>query len=99
MDRTDAVSQARSPERADENRYPPREKPFHYSIHNRAFVGRVLRLQHANVNPLAGIVPWDLDKALKSAARRYEKFCGNTSKCVPHQGERERDRRRAQFGF
>jgi hypothetical protein len=71
-----------------------RPKPFHFSIHNQAFVARVLGLQHANAKPRAGVLPWDLDKALKSAARRYQKFCGNTSRYSPHQGERERARRK-----
>jgi hypothetical protein len=63
-----------------------RKQPFHFSIHNQAFVARVLGMQHANAKPRAGVLPWGLDKALKSAARRYQKFCGNTSKYAPHQG-------------
>lgn len=60
--------------------------PFSFSIHNQAFVARVLTLHHANAkakaaeNPNGNVPVWDLDKALKSAARRYQKFCGNTSK-------------------
>lgn len=67
---------------------------FHYSYHNRSFIERLLALYHAAAKPRAGVVPWDLGKALNSARKRYLKFCGNTSKWMPHQGEREKARRR-----
>jgi hypothetical protein len=63
--------------------------PFHYSIHNRAFVARIIGAQHAYDTERAkkadgNVLVGDLDKALKSAARRYQKFCGNTSRYSPH---------------
>lgn len=67
--------------------------PFHFSIHNRAFIARVLETQHGAAQAKLDaheaktgikVMNWSLDKALKSAARRYQKFCGNTSKYAPH---------------
>lgn len=71
---------------------------FHYSYHNRPFIERLLVLAHAHARSSTQVVPWDLDKALKSALKRYLKFCGNTSKYVPHQGERECHRRARRLG-
>lgn len=73
------------------------KEPFHYSYHNRPFIERLLALYHGTAKPRAGVLPWDLSKALKSARKQYAKFCGNTSKYVPHQGEREMSHRRARL--
>jgi hypothetical protein len=77
--------------------------PFHYSIHNQAFIARVLvghweaakaKLDEREANTGVKVLNWSLPVAMKSVVRRHQKFCGNTSKYAPHQGEREKLRRK-----
>ena len=73
------------------------------SIHDRnALIGQISQA-HAYFKGVADqhyektkeVLPvFDIDKAIKSFNRRYNKHCGNTSKYKPHQGYAECERRR-----
>lgn len=82
---------------------PKKDTAVRYSIHDGRVVLRLLEHAHKRAVAYAQAYEmkydlkypvWDLSKALKSASRRYKKHCGDTSKYSPHQGEREKLRRK-----
>lgn len=81
---------------------PTMDKAVRYSIHDGRVVLQLLEHSHKQAEATAHAYElkyglkyplWDLSVALKSAARRYKKHCGGTSKYSPHQGKREKLRR------
>ncbi len=80
-----------------------KDEAVRYSIHDGRTVLWLLTHAHKRAEATAQAYElkyglkypvWDLSKALKSASRRYKKHCGDTSKYSPHQGKREKLRRK-----
>ncbi len=88
--------------RANRTYHPRHNTAARYSIHDRKQVARLLEIHHRLIadeyskGKLVG-EPMSLEDRLRQAAKRYLRRYGMLGRYMPHQGQREMERRRPGF--